>query len=73
MQRLTRLIKYVSLIIGPLMTIAFLTIHVLIQSGQITVINDVQKIKQFMPSEPASPIADDILKAIDSPKKDIIA
>lgn len=55
------------------MTIAFVVIHVLIQSGQISVINDVQKIKQFIPSEPASPIADDILKAIDSPKKDIIA
>lgn len=73
MQRLTRLIKYVSMIIGPLMTIAFLTIHVLIESGQISVQNDVKTIKQFMPSEPTSAQAkaDDILKTIDLPEKNI--
>lgn len=71
MQRLTRLIKYVSMIIGPLATIAFVAIHVLIHSGQISVIKDVQTIKQFMPSEPTSAKADDILAATDLPKKDV--
>lgn len=70
---MTRLIKYVSAIIGPLATITFLTVHVLIQSGQISVTNDVKTIRQFMPSEPTSAKtkADDILKAIDSPQKDV--
>lgn len=71
MQRLTRLIKYVSLIIGPLATIGLVTVHVLIQSGQISVTNDVKTIKEFMPSGPTSAKIDDILKATDLPKKDV--
>lgn len=73
MQRLTRLIKYVSVIIGPLATIAFGTIHVLIQSGQISVINDVQTIKEFVPSLPTSAKANanDIMRAVDVPEKEL--
>lgn len=68
---MTRLIKYVSLIIGPLATIGLVAVHVLIQSGQISVTNDVKTIKEFMPSESMSAKVDDIIHAIDLPKKDV--
>lgn len=73
MQRLTRLIKYVSLILGPLVTIALVSIHVLIESGQISVVNDVHTIKQFASDEvsSATPRADDIMKAVDLPEKNL--
>lgn len=73
MQRLTRLIKYASVIIGPLAIIGFVTIHVLIESGQISVINDVQTIKEFVPSQPTSAKtnANNVIKAIDVPEKEL--
>lgn len=57
------------MIIGPFATIAFVTIHALIETGQISVINDVQTIKEFVPSESVSVKSADFMRADDLPEK----
>lgn len=57
--------------IAPLATIAFLTVHVLIQTGHISVVNDVRAIKQFVPSEIMSPRKDDIISTRDAKSTDL--
>lgn len=57
------------MIIGPLATIALVTIHALIETGQISVVNDVQTIKEFVPSESVSVKSADFMRAGDLPEK----
>lgn len=47
LQRLNRLVKWLAIIFGPVVTITFIAIHYLIQFGHIQILNDVHHVKEI--------------------------
>lgn len=48
MQRVMAIIKWISLLIGPIATIGFTSIHFLIQTGNIQVSQEIKTFREFI-------------------------